>query len=72
MDNWEKVFITKLAHQAEIVKAVLEDHQINAIIINKRDSAHAGGIYMGNHEVYVHQEQAEAASNLVKNDIKFE
>ncbi len=72
MDNWEKVFVTKLAHQAEIVRAVLEDHQINAIIINKRDSAHAGGIHMGNHEVYVYLEQMEAARNLIENDIKFE
>ncbi len=72
MDNWEKIFSTKLSHQAEIVKAILLDQEIQAVILNKRDSAHAGGILNGNFEVYVHPEVASSARNIIENDIKFE
>jgi hypothetical protein len=72
MENWEKVFNTKLSHQAEIVKAILLDQEIHAVILNKRDSAYADSILNGNFEIYVHPDVASSARNIIENDIKFE
>ena len=36
--DWEVVYNSETNYRAEIVKGVLEEHQINAIIINKKDS----------------------------------
>lgn len=61
MDNWEKVYITGQLHQAEIVKAVLEDHDIEASIIDKRDSSYL----FGDAEVYVQQKDAAEARRII-------
>lgn len=61
MDNWEKVYITGQLHQAEIVKAVLEDHDIEASIIDKRDSSYL----FGDAEVYVQQKDVAEARRLI-------
>ncbi len=70
MDNWVKVFQSTMAHQSEIVKAVLEDNGIPAVILNKSDPTRE--LILQDHiEVYVHQEQAFLAHQLIKNDIHF-
>jgi hypothetical protein len=40
MSNWQSVFKTNLAHQAEIVKSILNEDDIEAIIFNKKDSSY--------------------------------
>ena len=68
MDNWVSVFTTHQVHQAEIVKTLLEEEDLRPVIINKRDSSYKLGYY----EVFVLQEEALKATNLIENEIKFE
>ena len=51
MNNWQKVFSDELLYRAEIVKAVLEDHYIGAVILNKKDTSY----HWGTHEVLVEE-----------------
>lgn len=40
MSNWVVVYNSSNLNEVEIVKAVLEDHQIDAVIVNKQDTMH--------------------------------
>lgn len=70
MNNWKKVFHSSLAYQAEIVKAFLEDNAIPAVTLSKSDPTREL-ILQDNVEVYVHQEQASVAHQLIKDNIDF-
>ncbi|NJL12658.1 MAG: DUF2007 domain-containing protein [Microscillaceae bacterium] len=70
MENWKKIFATKMAHQAEIVKAVLEEQAILAVVLNKTDTAYPG-IFEGSFEVYVLPESEAEALKIVAHDITF-
>ena len=39
-NNWIQIYETSLLHKAEIVKAVLYDKNIEAVILNKQSSTH--------------------------------
>lgn len=69
MDNWVKVYDSKQAYRAEIVKTVLKDNQFNPVIVNKKDSAYD---IFGEYEVHVAPEFAIQALRIIENDIKFE
>ncbi|MGW8122721.1 putative signal transducing protein [Roseivirga echinicomitans] len=56
MSNWNSVFKTNIQHQAEIVKDILLDNDIEAVLLNKKDSSY----HFGNMEVKVEQ------SNVIK------
>lgn len=56
MSNWNSVFKTSMQHQAEIVKAVLLDNDIEAVLLNQKDSSY----HFGSMEVKVEQ------SNVIK------
>ncbi len=71
MNNWEKVFNTDQAYQAEIVKAVLVDRGLSAVIINKQDSSYSGA-FSGQMEVYVPLEEAVQAVNIIYDEIRFD
>lgn len=62
MNDWVKVYSAGRAHQAEIVLAVLEDHGIEGSMIDKKDSSYL----FGEIEVYVKQEQAQAARKIIE------
>lgn len=69
MKGWERIFSTDKIYQAEIVKDVLMENNIVAVVINKKDSS----LHMfGKCEVHVSRENVLRAINLVENDIKFE
>ena len=61
MKDWEKVYITAHQHQAEIVLAVLEDHGIEAHLIDKRDSSYL----FGDIEIYVRPANIEEARKII-------
>ena len=69
MENWQKVFSSGMLHRAEIVKAVLEDHGLLPVIVNKRDSAYNS---FGFYEVLVKQEEVLTAMKIITDDILFE
>jgi len=65
--NWIKVYTSANFYQAEIVKQVLIEHDINAVLLNKQASSHRN---FGNIEVYVHQENfSQAIEIMVANQI---
>jgi hypothetical protein len=61
MKDWEKIYIAGQLHQAEIVVAVLEDHEIEASIVDKRDSSYL----FGDVEVYVQQKDVAEARRII-------
>ena len=69
MENWKKVYSTDNGIRAELVRGVLEDREIPAIIINKRDSQYND---FGEQEVYVHREHVLVAIKIIKHELQFE
>ncbi|MDN4166077.1 DUF2007 domain-containing protein [Cytophagales bacterium LB-30] len=68
MKNWKKVFEAPILHRAEIVKAVLEDHDMFPVIIDKKDSSYLFGHY----EVMVEADHVLRAIKIIEDDIRFE
>jgi len=60
--NWKKIYSTTQLHKAEIVKAVLQDNDIVAMILNKRDSMYL----IGEIELYALQKDILRAINIIK------
>ena len=61
MKDWSKIYITDQFHRAEIVIAVLEDHDIEASMIDKRDSSYL----FGDIEVFVQEKDIEQAKKII-------
>ena len=68
MNNWQPVFKDSREHRAEIVRAVLEDHHMNPVLINKKISAYG----LGDYEILVAPDFVIRAIKIIKDDIKFE
>ena len=61
--GWVQVYSTDKMFQAEILKQVLSDHEIEAVIINKMDSSYKA---FGEIEVYVKNDHVIEAKMLAK------
>lgn len=61
--GWVQVYSTDKMFQAEILKQVLSDHEIEAVIINKMDSSYKA---FGEVEVYVKNDHVIKAKMLAK------
>ena len=68
MSKWLKIFETSMPIRAEIVKGVLEENGITAVIVNKKDPVYK---IHGQIEVMVLKEDAPNALNIVVNEISF-
>lgn len=68
MDKWQKVYESGVMHQAEIVKSVLMDMDLPAIVVNKKDSNY----HFGQFEVYVSRDNVIKALKVINEDIRFE
>ena len=68
MAEWQKVFETESAVRSEIVKGVLEENGITAIILNKKESVYQ---IHGNYEVMVSSSETIQAINIINNEITF-
>lgn len=68
MENWSKIYATNKFHEAEIVKAVLEDHDIAAVILNKKDSSYHFGFF----EIHVKKDLTLKAIKIIQDDVRFE
>ncbi len=60
--DWVNIFTTKQAYLSEMIKDVLADNNIQAVIMNKQDSAY---ITIGDIEVYVKAENVIKAKFLI-------
>jgi len=60
--NWIKIFTSSDFYRSEIVKQVLCENEIEAVLLNKQASSHRD---FGNVEVYIHQENFSSAIELM-------
>lgn len=60
--NWIRIFTSADFYRSEIVKQVLTEHQIETVLINKKDSSHRS---FGDIEVYIHQENFSNAIEIM-------
>ena len=63
-DNWQLVFTSNFLHKVEIVKAILKDHGIESVIVNKKDSSYL----FGDIELYVHQDYVLMARQIINRE----
>jgi len=68
MDNWIKVFESGKQIRAEIVKSVLEENEIKAVVLNKKETVYQ---IFGTYQVLVLKEDILLATNIVQNEITF-
>ena len=65
--NWVRIFTTFNYYQAEIVKQVLIENEIDTVLLNKQDSSHRT---FGDIEVYIHQQDfSNAIEVMILNQI---
>ncbi|GAB3924812.1 putative signal transducing protein [Mucilaginibacter myungsuensis] len=65
--NWVKIFTSTNFYRAEIVKQMLSEHQIDSVVMNKRDSSHQT---FGHVDVYIHQDDfSQAIEIMVLNEM---
>ena len=67
--RWEKVFTTKKVLQAKIVKDILQQYQIRAVIVNKLDSSFND---FGEREILVPKSRVTEAVSIINDEITFE
>jgi hypothetical protein len=60
--NWIRVYKSANFYQSEIVKQMLIQHAVGAVLLNRQDSSYRN---FGNVEVYVHQEDFDNAIELL-------
>lgn len=68
MSGWRSVYKTQLQYRAEIVKAVLQDNDLPAVVVDKRESVFKVGYY----EVHVAANDVLKAIKIIQDDISFE
>lgn len=68
MKNWTKVFEDQNQIRVEIVKGVLEDKGVSAVILNKKESVYQ---VIGAYEVLVPTDQTLYALQLIQHEITF-
>ncbi len=59
--GWVKAYGTNRLYQANIIKEMLADHEINSVIINKQDSSYK----FGEIEIYTRQSDVIRAKHLI-------
>ena len=59
--GWIKIFTSSDFYRSEIVKQVLIEHDIDAVLLNKQLS----GYNIGSVEVYIHQEDFSKAVEIM-------
>lgn len=62
VQGWQKIYTTSLRHKAEIVKGALENNQIPAVILDKKDSSYH---LFGEVEIYVNPDDAQSAEQVI-------
>ena len=68
MANWTKVFEDQNQIRAEIVKGVLEQNGIPAVVMDKKETAYK---IHGTYEVLVPNNEAAQALQLIQHEITF-
>ena len=69
-ESWESVYATPLPHRAELAKALLHEHDILAVVVNKTSSSYPD-IGWGKVEVHVPANDAILAKVILENEATF-
>lgn len=67
MAEWQRIYQDQQQYRAEIVKAILEDHDLDPVLVDKKDSAYHFGYY----EIHVSADQVIRALRIINEEIKF-
>lgn len=62
--DWICIFTTQKSYVAEMAKSILDQHDIEAVIINKQDSSY---LVIGEQEIFVKAEHVIRAKYLLNN-----
>ena len=62
-NNWIKIASSKQAYQIELLKGMLEENNIIAVTVNKKDSSY---LAFGEIELFVESKDVIQAKNLIK------
>ncbi len=62
--DWVKVFGSQSPFESEIIKGMLQENEIEAVIVNRQDSSF-GTMLPGMDEVYVHNSNEGKARELI-------
>ncbi|MBN8702507.1 MAG: DUF2007 domain-containing protein [Bacteroidetes bacterium] len=60
--DWEKVYSTSQAHQAEMIKTILEENEIECVLINRQDSFYK---FIGELDLYVNRDKIIKAKTII-------
>ena len=60
-EEWTSVYSTSQLYQAELLKHVLADNQVTAVVVNKQDSAYN----FGSVEIYVKPSDVVRAKHII-------
>ncbi len=67
MVEWQKVYQDPLQYRAEIVKAILEEYELDPVLVDKKDSAY----HFGHFEIHVVADHVIRALKIINEEIKF-
>jgi hypothetical protein len=59
--NWVKIYVTSDVYKAELLKGLLIDNGINAVVVNKKDSVYL----IGDAELFVSSDHVMIAKRLI-------
>lgn len=62
--DWVKVFGSNISFEAEIIKGMLLENEIEAVVVNRQDSSFVQ-MLPGMDEVYVHNSNEAKAKELI-------
>ncbi|HEY8918946.1 MAG TPA: DUF2007 domain-containing protein [Chitinophaga sp.] len=62
--DWIKIFSTDRPFEAEMVKGMLLENGVNAVLLNRQDSSYIQAL-PGQAEIYVHSSQVTQALELM-------
>lgn len=68
-ENWESIYTTPLPHRAELAKALLTEHDIPAVVVNRQSSSYP--TLGGKSEVHVLVKDAILAKVILENEATF-
>jgi hypothetical protein len=63
-NDWAKIYSSQYIHQVEIVKALLEDNDIECVIMNKQDSSY----FFGEIDLYISNTEIIRAKQIIDNN----
>jgi len=67
MSSWQKVYEDNQEYRVSIVRDILEDHQIDPVIVNKKDTNYQFGSF----ELHVAPDNVIRALKIIQDEIDF-